>query len=44
MPVEIQEDMVPYEEPTKLLDSQLDRKHKVIYCVATLQKDKRSSI
>ena len=37
MPTEIQENMVPFIEPTKLSSSQPDDKHKVIYCVATLQ-------
>lgn len=37
MPAEIKENMVPFVEPTKLFSSQLDKKHKVIYCVATLQ-------
>lgn len=39
MPAEIEDGMMPYMEPTKLSTSQADRKHKVIYCVATLQKD-----
>lgn len=37
MPAEIKENMVPFIEPTKLSSSQPDNKHKVIYCVATLQ-------
>ena len=37
MPSEIKENMVPFVEPTKLSSSQPDKKHKVIYCVATLQ-------
>ena len=37
MPAEIKENMVPFVEPTKLSSSQSDKKHKVIYCVATLQ-------
>ncbi|HHT9125302.1 MAG TPA: class I SAM-dependent methyltransferase [Candidatus Brocadiia bacterium] len=39
MPDEIEDGMMPYMEPTKLSSIQADRKHKVIYCVATLQKD-----
>lgn len=39
MPAEIEEAMVPYLEPTRLSSSQPDNRHKVIYCVATLQKD-----
>jgi len=37
MPAEIKENMVYFIEPTKLSSSQPDKKHKVIYCVATLQ-------
>lgn len=37
MPSEIKENMVPFVEPIKLPSSQPDKKHKVIYCVATLQ-------
>jgi len=37
MPSEIKENMVPFVGPTKLSSSQPDNKHKVIYCVATLQ-------
>jgi len=37
MPAEIKENMVPFIEPTELSSSQPDNKHKVIYCVATLQ-------
>ncbi len=37
MPSEIKENMVPFVEPTKLSSSHPDKKHKVIYCVATLQ-------
>jgi len=37
MPAEIKENMVVFVEPTKLSSSQPDEKHKVIYCVATLQ-------
>lgn len=37
MPSEIKENMVPFIKPTKLSSSQPDNKHKVIYCVATLQ-------
>ena len=37
MPAEIKENMVPFIEPTKLSSSQPDNKHKVIYCVASLQ-------
>ncbi len=37
MPAKIKENMVPFVKPTKLFSSQLDKKHKVIYCVATLQ-------
>lgn len=37
MPSEIKENMVPFIEPTKLSSSHPDDKHKVIYCVATLQ-------
>jgi len=37
MPPEIKENMIPFVEPTKLSSSQPDNKHKVIYCVATLQ-------
>ncbi|HEY9605363.1 MAG TPA: class I SAM-dependent methyltransferase, partial [Allocoleopsis sp.] len=36
MPAEIEEGMVPYVEPTKLPISEPDRKHKVLYCAATL--------
>lgn len=39
MPAEIEEVMAPYVEPTKLSSFQADKKHKVIYCVATLHKD-----
>lgn len=38
MPTEIEKDMVTYIEPTKLSSSEPDKKHKVIYCVASLQK------
>lgn len=38
MPAEIREGMAPYAEPVKLPPSQPDKKHKVIYCVATVQK------
>ena len=37
MPAEIKENMIPFVESTKLSFSQPDNKHKVIYCVATLQ-------
>lgn len=40
MPAEIQEGMFPYVEPVKLIALQPDRKHKVIYCAATLHKNK----
>lgn len=36
MPAEITDDMAGYEEPTKLSPSQADKRHKVIYCSATL--------
>jgi len=36
MPAEIKENMVPFIEPIKLSSSQPDKKHKVIYCVASL--------
>lgn len=36
MPAEIEADMGPYVAPTPLSLSEPDRKHKVIYCVATL--------
>lgn len=38
MPAEIEEGMFPYVEPTRLTVFELDRKHKVIYCAATLQE------
>ncbi len=38
MPAEIEEGMAPYIEPSELSSSEPDRKHKVIYCVAALQK------
>lgn len=38
MPPEIEEGMFPYDEPVKLKDLHPDRKHKVIYCAATLYK------
>jgi galactose-1-phosphate uridylyltransferase len=37
MPDEIKENIVSFIEPTKLSSSQPDNKHKVIYCVASLQ-------
>jgi SAM-dependent methyltransferase len=39
MPPETKENMVPFVEPTKLSSSQPDKKHKVIYCVATLHSE-----
>jgi SAM-dependent methyltransferase len=36
MPAEIKGNMVPFIEPIKLSSSQPDKKHKVIYCVASL--------
>jgi SAM-dependent methyltransferase len=38
MPAEIEEGMVPYVEPTQLPLSEPDKRHKVIYCAATLQE------
>jgi SAM-dependent methyltransferase len=38
MPAEIEEGMVSYVEPTQLPPSEPDKKHKVIYCAATLQQ------
>jgi ubiquinone/menaquinone biosynthesis C-methylase UbiE len=38
MPAEIQADMITYESPTPLSNTQPDQHHKVIYCVATLRK------
>ena len=38
MPAEIEECVFPYVEPTRLTVSEPDTKHKVIYCVATLQE------
>lgn len=38
MPAEIEEGMAAYKEATLLSLAQPDRKHKVIYCVATLMK------
>jgi SAM-dependent methyltransferase len=37
MPYEIEENLVPYVEPTRLSLSEPDKRHKVIYCAATLQ-------
>lgn len=39
MPAEIKEGMFPYKEPAKLPSTQPDKRHKVIYCAASLQKD-----
>lgn len=39
MPAEIQEGMAPYVDPDRLSPREPDRKHKVIYCAATLHKD-----
>lgn len=36
MPSEIREGMVPYIEPTRISPAEPDRRHKVIYCAATL--------
>lgn len=38
MPAEIEESLFPYVEPSRLTVSEPDRKHKVIYCAATLQE------
>ncbi|MCL6590486.1 MAG: class I SAM-dependent methyltransferase [Firmicutes bacterium] len=38
MPREIEAGMAPYQEPVKLAPDMPDKKHKVIYCAATLQK------
>ncbi|MCG3117560.1 MAG: class I SAM-dependent methyltransferase [Candidatus Manganitrophus sp. SA1] len=38
MPAEITENTGPYIQPTKISSIQPDKKHKVLYCVATLQK------
>jgi ubiquinone/menaquinone biosynthesis C-methylase UbiE len=38
MPAEVKPEMLPYHEPTLLPSGCPDRRHKVIYCVATLQK------
>jgi SAM-dependent methyltransferase len=38
MPAEIDEGVIPYVEPTRLPVSEPDRKHKVIYCAATLEE------
>jgi SAM-dependent methyltransferase len=39
LPPEVRAGMVPYQEPKKLSLDQPDRKHKVIYCLATLRKN-----
>ncbi len=38
MPAEIVEGLIPYKEPTRLPLFKPDREHKVIYCVATMQR------
>ena len=38
MPAEVKPEMFTYNEPTLLPSGRPDRRHKVIYCVATLQK------
>lgn len=41
MPMEIKKDMSKYVEPENISSHQVDKKHKVIYCVATLMERKK---